>query len=51
MVGTVRPGDVDPLEDFFDRADIHIHRESVDHLLNTLRAERVLGIDVDDTPM
>ncbi len=51
MIGTVRPGDVDPLEDLLERPDVRLFREAVDHLLDTFRAERVLGVDVDDPPV
>jgi len=43
-----RPGDVNAFEDILKNSEIRVLRKSVDHLFNTFRTERVLGIDVDD---
>ncbi len=51
MVGAVCPGNVDALEDLLHRTEVRTLREAVDHLLDTLRAERVLGVDVYDAPV
>ena len=48
VIGRVSPGDMDIVQELLGIRDV-MDAKTLDHLLDTLGAERVLGIDIDHT--